>query len=180
MSRLFERRPDLDDLSLTVQTCEAATVCAVVSGGDTWLTQQARFYGPIAGNVYIRLRAGRAGAHILSDLATNGQIAGSPGHWNPLAWNTSNNPAPGAGTVDQYEIGDISGKFGMLSGLNQYQAVYLDPSLPLTGPYSIVGRSLVVHYLNGSRAPGRGSSKEQLPLSAILQGPHAELYTVAK
>lgn len=73
------------------------------------------------------------------------------GHFNPLAWNTSNNPAPGAGTVDQYEIGDISGKFGMLSGLSQLQAVYVDPSLPLAGPYSIVGRSLVVHYSNGSR-----------------------------
>lgn len=73
------------------------------------------------------------------------------GHFNPLAWNASNSPAPGAGTVDQYEIGDISGKFGMLSGLSQFQAEYVDPSLPLTGPYSIVGRSLVVHYHNGSR-----------------------------
>lgn len=73
------------------------------------------------------------------------------GHLNPLAWNVSNSPAPGVGTVDQYEIGDISGKFGMLSGLNHSQAVYLDPNMPLTGPYSIVGRSLVLHYLNGSR-----------------------------
>lgn len=73
------------------------------------------------------------------------------GHFNPLAWNASNSPAPGAGTVDQYEVGDISGKFGMLSGLNQFQAVYVDPSLPLTGPYSVLGRSLVVHYTNGSR-----------------------------
>lgn len=73
------------------------------------------------------------------------------GHFNPLAWNVSKSPAPGAGTVDQYEIGDISGKFGMLGGLSQLQAVYVDPSLPLTGPYSIVGRSLVVHYRNGSR-----------------------------
>lgn len=73
------------------------------------------------------------------------------GHFNPLAWNVSNSPAPGSGTVDQYEIGDISGKFGMLNGLNQSQAVYLDPDMPLIGPYSIVGRSLVVHYSNGSR-----------------------------
>lgn len=73
------------------------------------------------------------------------------GHFNPLAWNVSKNPAPGAGTVDQYEMGDISGKFGMLNGVNQYQAVYTDADMPLTGPYSIVGRSLVVHYSDGSR-----------------------------
>lgn len=73
------------------------------------------------------------------------------GHFNPLAWNVSNSPAPGAGTVDQYEIGDISGKFGMLNGLNQSDAVYMDPDMPLTGPYSIMGRTLVVHYINGSR-----------------------------
>lgn len=73
------------------------------------------------------------------------------GHFNPLAWNISNSPAPGTGTVDQYEIGDISGKFGMLTGLDQLNAVYVDPDMPLTGPYSVVGRTLVVHYFNGSR-----------------------------
>ncbi|KAM7418803.1 hypothetical protein PAMA_016095 [Pampus argenteus] len=71
------------------------------------------------------------------------------GHFNPL--NASNFPPPGAGTLDQYEIGDISGKFGMLNGLTQSQNIYMDTNLPLTGPYSIVGRSVVVHYSNGSR-----------------------------
>ncbi|XP_010733110.2 uncharacterized protein cusr [Larimichthys crocea] len=73
------------------------------------------------------------------------------GHFNPFNWNISNSPAPATGTVDQYEIGDISGKFGMLFDLKQSQASYMDPDMPLTGPYSIVGRSLVVHYSNGSR-----------------------------
>lgn len=83
-----------------------------------------------------------------SEPCSNANIRG---HFNPLAWNVSNSPSPGAGTVDQYEIGDISGKFGMLTGLNQSQAVYMDPAMPLSGPYSIVGRSVVVHYSNGSR-----------------------------
>ncbi|XP_035493913.1 uncharacterized protein cusr [Scophthalmus maximus] len=73
------------------------------------------------------------------------------GHFNPLAWNVSNSPKPGTGTVDQYEDGDISGKFGMLNGLSQSEAIYMDPDMQLTGPNSIVGRSLVVHYANGSR-----------------------------
>uniref|UniRef100_A0A671W5F9 Superoxide dismutase copper/zinc binding domain-containing protein n=1 Tax=Sparus aurata TaxID=8175 RepID=A0A671W5F9_SPAAU len=68
------------------------------------------------------------------------------GHFNPLAVNVSNSPAPGTGTVDQYEIGDISGKFGTLNSLNESQAVYMDPDMPLTGPFSVVGRSIVIHY----------------------------------
>ncbi|XP_057700243.1 uncharacterized protein cusr [Corythoichthys intestinalis] len=73
------------------------------------------------------------------------------GHYNPLSVNISQSPAPGNGTVDQYEIGDISGKFGFLTDLNQLQEMYIDSNLPLTGPHSIVGRSVVVHYPNGSR-----------------------------
>ncbi|XP_023676080.1 uncharacterized protein cusr [Paramormyrops kingsleyae] len=73
------------------------------------------------------------------------------GHFNPLAVNQSSSPPPGNGTVDQYEIGDISGKFGLLIDQDQSQNQYQDCNMPLTGPNSIVGRSLVIHYLNGSR-----------------------------
>lgn len=296
VSRLFERRSALDDLSLTMQTCEAATVCTVVSGGNTLLTQQARFYGPIAGNVYIRLHAGQAGAHILSDLATNGQIAGSQadvtlfgskstaanchvllgsldpsaltrlgtlklgtplqpaksrldvtsfdtftaflllpvgssyecaqiyllpekqvsavmnmrgikgylrfrqaspfdatelrvnltnlqsrvgpfhvhrfpvpsvrpppasicsndnvgGHWNPFGLNMSDPSYPKlpGSTLDMYEIGDLSGKHLFLTDLNEVDVTFTDSNLPLFGPNSIVGRSIVIHLRNGAR-----------------------------
>lgn len=114
-------------------------------------------HGPTILNVSLMHLSSLAGGYHIHILPTK-QGSTKPcsnentqGHLNPLAWNVSNSPEPGAGTVDQYEIGDISGKFGMLSGLDQFQAVYTDPSLPLTGPYSIVGRSLVVHFLNGSR-----------------------------
>ncbi|XP_054897065.1 uncharacterized protein LOC129366945 [Poeciliopsis prolifica] len=98
--------------------------------------------------------AGGYHVHILSiivgsiDPCSNANILG---HFNPLAWNTSSSPSPGEGTVDQYEIGDISGKFGMLTGQNEFEAIYMDPNMPLTGPYSIMGRSVVIHYTNGSR-----------------------------
>lgn len=114
-------------------------------------------HGPTTVNVSLNSLSSLAGGyhiHILpikqgsTEPCSNTNIQG---HFNPLAWNVSNSPVPGAGTVDQYEIGDISGKFGLLSGLSQLQAAYVDPSLPLTGPYSILGRSLVVHYRNGSR-----------------------------
>ncbi|XP_047435591.1 uncharacterized protein cusr [Mugil cephalus] len=73
------------------------------------------------------------------------------GHYNPLNVNITLSPPPGVGTVDQYEIGDISGKFGTLAGRNSLNDSYMDPDMPLTGPYSIVGRSVVVHFTNGSR-----------------------------
>lgn len=113
--------------------------------------------GPTIINVSLNNLASLAGGYHVHMLPIKpGSVepcsnANIKGHFNPLAWNVSHSPAPGAGTVDQYEVGDISGKFGMLNGLNHADAVYMDPDMPLTGPYSVVGRSLVVHYVNGSR-----------------------------
>ncbi|XP_030053408.1 uncharacterized protein LOC115466359 [Microcaecilia unicolor] len=73
------------------------------------------------------------------------------GHFNPFHVNMTSSPAPGNGTADQYEVGDISGKYGMLTNENFLSEDYIDPGLPLSGPYSILGRSLVIHYVNGSR-----------------------------
>lgn len=83
-----------------------------------------------------------------SEPCSNANILG---HHNPFRINASQSPAPAVGTVDQYEIGDISGKFGTLAGLDQSQAEHRDRAMPLTGPFSIVGRSLVLHFNNGSR-----------------------------
>lgn len=69
------------------------------------------------------------------------------GHLNPfnIDINSPDYPAAGTGTPDQYEIGDISGKFGMLSNMASYDFTYRDPNLPLFGMNSIVGRSMVIH-----------------------------------
>lgn len=67
------------------------------------------------------------------------------GHWNPLDVDPNLSPVPTAGTSDQYEMGDLSGKFGTLDGRRRYMAVYNDTQLPLFGPRSIIGRSIVVH-----------------------------------
>ncbi|XP_024941705.1 uncharacterized protein LOC107268693 isoform X2 [Cephus cinctus] len=67
------------------------------------------------------------------------------GHWNPLNVNTSTVPPPASGTIDQYEMGDLSGKFGTLDNRKKYSTIYNDTMLPLFGPRSILGRSIVIH-----------------------------------
>ncbi|KAG8188407.1 hypothetical protein JTE90_007983 [Oedothorax gibbosus] len=68
------------------------------------------------------------------------------GHFNPFNVNVSLGPAPGVGSNDQYEAGDLSGKHGTLDDEETYRmADFKDVNLPLHGPYSVVGRSVVVH-----------------------------------
>ncbi|XP_046899912.1 uncharacterized protein cusr [Hypomesus transpacificus] len=114
--------------------------------------------GPTVVSVSLSGLAARAGGYHVHKLPIMQSISALPcsdanvmGHFNPFSVDISASPTPGTGTVDQYEIGDISGKFGLLTGLNQLQSLYMDGNLPVTGPNSIVGRSLVIHYANGSR-----------------------------
>ncbi|KAK3509936.1 hypothetical protein QTP70_023768 [Hemibagrus guttatus] len=97
-----------------------------------------------AGGYHVHLLPIKSGA----EACSNENIMG---HFNPYGVNISMSPSPGNGTVDQYEIGDISGKFGDLADQNQFENHYKDSNMPLSGPNSIIGRSLVIHYRNGSR-----------------------------
>jgi hypothetical protein len=54
-------------------------------------------------------------------------------------------PLPKTGTTDEYELGDLSGKFGTLDGLTELSTHYNDTDLPLFGYENLVGRSIVVH-----------------------------------
>jgi hypothetical protein len=67
------------------------------------------------------------------------------GHWNPRDVNPKNSPLPGTGSSDMYEIGDLSGKFGTLDDVSEYETSYNDTILPLFGYESIIGRSIVIH-----------------------------------
>jgi len=79
-----------------------------------------------------------------------GAVRYTGGHWNPrgIVYNEENPQI----TSDNYEIGDLSGKFGSLSGRDSISQMYTDPNIPLSGMDGIIGRSVVIHYTsNGSR-----------------------------
>ncbi|XP_055616039.1 uncharacterized protein LOC129762078 [Toxorhynchites rutilus septentrionalis] len=67
------------------------------------------------------------------------------GHWNPRNVDPKKSPPPAMGSTDEYELGDLSGKFGTLDGATMYEQSYNDSRLPLFGYESIIGRSIVVH-----------------------------------
>lgn len=50
----------------------------------------------------------------------------------------------GEGTPDQHLLGDLSGKFGSLENFTHLDVALNDSTLPLFGPNSILGRSLVI------------------------------------
>ncbi|XP_033102965.1 uncharacterized protein LOC117105796 isoform X1 [Anneissia japonica] len=75
------------------------------------------------------------------------------GHFNPYdVPKNANYPAPANTTQDRYEVGDLSGKYGLLTGYNNLMTTYMDWNLPLYGRNSIIGRSVVIHFSSdGSR-----------------------------
>lgn len=75
------------------------------------------------------------------------------GHFNPFGIKMSDSPAPGVGTNDQYELGDLSGKYGVLTEQNEdsHFGIYVDFNLPLFGANSVMGRAIVIHRPNGDR-----------------------------
>ncbi|KAK8763636.1 hypothetical protein V5799_033755, partial [Amblyomma americanum] len=69
--------------------------------------------------------------------------------YNPAKVDRAASPPEGQGTADQFPVGDLSGKYGPVAG---HRAVYrhlLDPTLPLSGHESVVGRMLLVRGSDG-------------------------------
>lgn len=66
-------------------------------------------------------------------------------HWNPRNINPKTSPPTQYGSSDQYEMGDLSGKFGKLDHRTEYMSNYNDTNLPLYGYETILSRSIVIH-----------------------------------
>lgn len=67
------------------------------------------------------------------------------GHYNPFEIDSSITPFPSIGSVDEYETGDLSGKFGLLNNLDKFNMEFTDFNLPMKGISSVIGRSVVIH-----------------------------------
>ncbi|XP_067126579.1 uncharacterized protein [Centruroides vittatus] len=69
--------------------------------------------------------------------------------YNPLKVVPDGVPPPGKGSIDQYAVGDLSGKYGTLQYKDKHIQQVYDPQLSLFGVNSVVGRSLVIYYADG-------------------------------
>jgi Cu/Zn superoxide dismutase len=73
-------------------------------------------------------------------------------HFNPFKVDAKKSPPPGQGTGDEYELGDLSGKYGTFNPTHKnHESEHVDWRLPLFGHNSIVGRSIVIHKMNKDR-----------------------------
>ena len=125
-----------------------------VSGQITF--HQVSPFSPTTVTVELSGLSSRASGYHVHDFPVDETVPGTGkcansfagGHFNPRnVVQDSSSPM----TFDGYEIGDLSGKYGSLAGQDSISVNYSDPYLPLFGVDSIVGRSIVIHYPNGSR-----------------------------
>lgn len=65
------------------------------------------------------------------------------GHYDPFEVDSSIGPFPGIGSTDEYQTGDLSGKYGLIDNVERVHKNVLDSNLPVLGVNSVVGRSIV-------------------------------------
>lgn len=79
-------------------------------------------------------------APVQSDLEFPCETSTLHGRWNPPFATTLSNRT----REIQYELGDLSGRFGSLDHLTDYKSSFNDTSISLYGYQSILGRSVVI------------------------------------
>ncbi|XP_074640969.1 uncharacterized protein LOC141898776 [Tubulanus polymorphus] len=122
--------------------------------GTISLKQKSLYHATSIDVKLYNLAANAGGYHVhLYPVPYNQPLPCSPanvaGHFDPFG--PTKAPVNGTGSPNQYEVGDLSGKFGLLTDLNKIERTFNDPSLSLTSAQSVIGRSLVIHKKDGSR-----------------------------
>lgn len=114
--------------------------------------EQSSLFSPTELTLDLEGLAGEAGGFHVHELPAKASkhvgdfpCGATKGHYNPYGVDVSTSPLAGVGAHNQYELGDLSGKHGLLTGLQEVQAAATDHNLPLFGPRSVIGRSVVIH-----------------------------------
>lgn len=92
-------------------------------------------------------QAGKYHVHLFP--VENGDCGTTGGHYNPFEINQT--LPSGQGSSDRYEVGDLSGLFGLLTGKESVQFTYIAPNIQCDGIHGILGRSIVIHRTDGKR-----------------------------
>ena len=90
-----------------------------------------------------------SGYHINALPVQSGGCSGAGDVWDSTSVSVGVASTP-LRTSDQFKVGDLSGKFGSLDGMATVNYTFSDPNLSLFGQDSIIGRSLVLSFSNGS------------------------------
>lgn len=118
--------------------------------GDITFEQVSPFF-PTKSSVRLRglnKQAGSYHVHELPSVLSRTDNADNPckrtgGHFNPF--NIDPTTSPSIGSMDKYEVGDLSGKYGHLADLESFEVEKVDPLIVLFGKYSVIGRTIVIH-----------------------------------
>jgi Cu/Zn superoxide dismutase len=96
--------------------------------------------------------SGKAGGyHVHRFPVSNSDCSTTSGHFNPFNVAYGNQSSLGDGSSDQFEVGDLSGLFGSLAGTETAAFTTFSRNLLSEGLHGILGRSIVIHFENGSR-----------------------------
>ncbi|RWS24477.1 hypothetical protein B4U80_04370, partial [Leptotrombidium deliense] len=69
--------------------------------------------------------------------------------YNPFNKDPEEVPQQGVGSSDQYAVGDLSGKYGVLENMREEKLNTIDMNLPLFGYFSVIGRAVIVYTPDG-------------------------------
>jgi Cu/Zn superoxide dismutase len=100
-------------------------------------------------------------------VPSDGNCTATGGHLDPQ---NRNGTTCTSATLDQCEVGDLSGKFGKIEVHDNgarpaLPFIFEDPTLSMSGENSIIGRSIVIHAPNGTRV-GCGNIMEMAAISS--------------
>ena len=154
---LYEAGTDKDNFFACAKVREVKTKVATAAfghdavKGDVTFQQVSPFF-PTKSSVRLRNLQHKAGSYhvhqypVAYDKRDNedNPCMRTGGHFNPFDIDSTTSPKSG-GSMDKYEVGDLSGKYGKLTDLDEFENEVFDPMITLFGKNSVVGRTVIIH-----------------------------------